>query len=299
MAEENKAVEVKADVGTQSIGTSSYFESKSNSDKRHFKVTAFVTMALILSVFVTGLFNKRKIKGQNSKELPAPNFSRDVPITPPQILNNVTNVNVIGRRNTASPKGKIKVLSLRGISEIPIGSEVKAVLVSGGTDGMIKAKLTQSLIVDGEPLIPENSVLFGKGKSGEERLYVEFSKVIFPTGEAYSILAQAFDQTDKIQGLKGSIVGTRTKKMAMAMGLGLMGGMADGLRETSGSSFFVTQKPSVKDAALGGASKAALDQSAAYLEEMKKSPNIIEVKSGSEFLIIIDEPKPNGNIYEK
>ncbi len=75
--------------------------------------------------------------------------------------------------------------------------------------------------------------------------------------------------------------------------------MADGLRETSGSSFFVTQKPSVKDAALGGASKAALDQSAAYLEEMKKSPNIIEVKSGSEFLIIIDEPKPKGNIYEK
>ncbi len=299
MTDETKTVEVKADIGTQSIGMSSYFESKGGSEVRHFKIMTYVTLALILSVFVTGLFNKRKITGQNSKELPAPSFSREVPITAPQILNNISPVNVVGRRNAGSAQGKIKVLSLRGLSEIPIGSEVKAVLVSGGTDGMIKAKLTGPLLVDGEPIVPENSILFGRGKSGDERLYVEFSKIIFPTGESYSILAQAFDQSDKIQGLKGSVVGSRSKKMGMAMGLGLMGGMADGLRDTSGSGFFITQKPSLKDAALGGASKAALDQSAAYLEEMKKSPNIIEVKSGSEFLIIIDEPKNKDNTYDK
>ncbi len=299
MADETKTVEIKTDTGTASIGVSSYFDNKGNFSQRHFKVTSFVTIALILSVFVTGLFNKRKIMGKNSKELPIPNFTREVPITPPQILNNVNSVNVVGRRGNGTYQGKIKVLTLRGLSEIPIGSEAKATLVSGGTDGIIKAKLTQPLVVDGEPIVPENSILFGKGKSGDERLYVEFSKVIFPTGESYSILAQAFDQSDKIQGLKGSVVGSRSKKMGMAMGLGFMGGMADGLRDTSGSSFFITQKPSVKDAALGGASKAALDQSAAYLEEMKKSPNIIEVKSGSEFFIIIDEPKKKDNIYDK
>lgn len=299
MADETKTVEVKTDTGTASIGVSSYFDNEGKFSQRHFKVTSFVTIALILSVFVTGLFNKRKILGKNSKEMPAPNFSREVPITPPQILNSVNSVNVIGRRGNGASQGKIKVLTLRGLSEIPIGSEAMAILVSGGTDGIIKAKLTQPLVVDGEPIVPENSILFGKGKSGDERLYVEFSKVIFPTGESYSILAQAFDQSDKIQGLKGSFVGSRSKKMGMAMGLGLLGGMADGLRETSGSSFFTTQKPSVKDAALGGASKAALDQSAAYLDEMKKSPNIIEVKSGSEFIIIIDEPKKKDNIYEK
>ena len=153
--------------------------------------------------------------------------------------------------------------------------------------------------MDGEPLIPENSVLFGRGKSGEERLYVEFNKVIFPTGESYSILAQGFDVADKILGLKGAIVSVKAKKMGMAMGLGFIGGMADGLRETSGSSFFTNQKPTLKDAALSGASKAALDQSAAYLEEMKKSPNIIEVKVGTEFVIIIDEPKKKENKYEQ
>lgn len=298
MTDETKTVEVKADTGTASIGVSSYFENEGNFGKRHFKVTSFITIALILSVFVTGLFNKRKILGKNSKEMPAPNFSREVPITAPQILNNVNSVNVIGRRGNGSSQGKIKVLTLRGLSEIPIGSEAKAILVSGGTDGMIKARLTQPLIADGEPIVPENSILFGKGKSGDERLYVEFSKVIFPTGDSYSILAQAFDQSDKIQGLKGSVVGSRSKKMGMAMGLGLLGGMADGLRETSGSSFFIAQKPSMRDAALGGASRAALDQSATYLEEMKKSPNIIEVKSGSEFFIIIDEPKKKDNVYD-
>lgn len=300
MADENKTVEIKADKGTESIGLNQYFENGQNFDKKHFKIMAYITLALILAVFVTGILGKRKIVGKNSKELSSPPLNREVPLTVPRILNNSDNVNVISRKNVDySNQRKIKVLTLRALSEIPVGSETKAVLVSGGTDGIVKAKLTQSLIVDGEPLIPENSILFGKGKSGEERLYIEFNKVIFPSGESFQILAQSFDPTDKIQGLKGAIVGTRAKKMGMAMGLGFLGGMADGMRETSGSSLFTNQKPTVKDAALSGASKAALDQSEAYLEEMKKSPNIIEVKSGTEFIIIIDEPKKKENIYEK
>ena len=261
---------------------------------------AYITLALILSVFVTGLLGKRKIVGKNSKELASPPLSREVPLTVPRILNNSDSVNVINRKNfDYSNLRKIKVLTLRALSEIPVGSETKAILVSGGTNGIVKARLTQSLIVDGEPLIPENSILFGKGKSGEERLYIEFNKVIFPSGESFQILAQSFDPSDKIQGLKGAIVGTRAKKMGVAMGMGFLGGMADGMRETSGSSLFTNQKPTVKDSALSGGSKAALDQSEAYLEEMKNSPNIIEVKSGTEFVIIIDEPKKKENIYEK
>ena len=300
MVEDTKTVEIQADSGTESIGLNQYFENGQNFDKKHFKVMAYVTLALILSVFVTGLLGKRKIVGKNSKELASPPLSREVPLTVPRILNNSDSVNVISRKNfDYSNLRKIKVLTLRALSEIPVGSETKAILVSGATDGIVKAKLTQSLIVDGEPLIPENSILFGKGKSGEERLYVEFNKVIFPSGESFQILAQSFDPSDKIQGLKGAIVSTRAKKMGMAMGLGFLGGMADGMRETSGSSLFMNQKPTVKDAALSGASKAALDQSEAYLEEMKKSPNIIEVKSGTEFIIIIDEPKKKENLYEK
>jgi len=170
--------------------------------------------------------------------------------------------------------------------------------MDGGTDGLVKARILKPVLMDNEPVIPENSVLIGVGKSGEDRLFIEFQKIVLPTGETYKVRAQAFENEDKVQGIKGSIVGTRSKKMMMAMGLGFLGGMADGMRENTSGSYFSTQKPTTRDAALSGASKAALDQSEAYLEEMKKSPNIIQVKSGTEFYFIVDEEKEK-NIYEK
>lgn len=67
------------------------------------------------------------------------------------------------------------------------------------------------------------------------------------------------------------------------------------MRENTSGSYFSSQKPTTRDAALSGASKAALDQSEAYLEEMKKSPNIIQVKSGTKFYFIIDDEKRKEN----
>ena len=175
---------------------------------------------------------------------------------------------------------------------------MKAILTSGATDGIVKAVLTNPLLVDGEPALPERTVFFGKGKSGDARLFVEFTKVIFPTGESFPIRAQALDLSDQILGLKGAIVGTKTKKMAGAVAFGLVGGMTAGLQDTSGS-FFNSRRPTLRDGALAGASKASLDQSQIYLDEMKKSPNVIEVKSGTNILIMTDEPKAKSNFQEE
>ncbi|MCB0369805.1 MAG: TrbI/VirB10 family protein [Bdellovibrionales bacterium] len=291
-----KEVGIKQDKGITSIGFSKYFrqgEKPDSSSKKFFKVSTFIILALIVAVCVTSILekNSRQI-GRSSKELSAPNLTYEVPLVTPQILTHSDQINVLtNKRTERSALGKIKVMTLNHSQELPVGSEAKAILVSGATDGIVKAKLTQNMIVDNEPLLPENAILFGKGKSGEERLYIEFSKAILPTGESFPILAQGFDLSDKILGLKGAIVGSRAKKMGMAMGLGLLGGMADGMRDTSGSNLFMNQRPSLRDSALGGASKAALDQSQVYIEEMKKSPNIIQVKAGTEFVLIIDEPK--------
>lgn len=296
-------VEVKADGATKSLGDSAYYAAKEGRlDSRNRRVSIVIMIGLVGLIFTTMFFSKKPERGDPSgKNLPAPGISRNNSDINPKLLTEKDLTNIISRPKVErSLLGKIRVLSLRSISELPIGSEMKAVLASGGTDGIVKARLTQSLIVDGEPILPEKAILFGRGKSGDERLFIEFSKVILPTGESYSIRAQAFDVSDKIQGLKGAIVGTRTKKMAGAIAFGLIGGMADGSRDTSGS-FFTAKKPSARDAALAGASKAALDQSQAYIDEMKKSPNIIEVKSGSEILVITDEPKQtkDGSYEEK
>lgn len=249
-------------------------------------------LAVILVVMTFFFSSDNEVAERKGRELEVPTLHPDIPVLSAPIYDGKETVNQIRTpRFSHGALGRIKVINMASIKDIPVGSEAKAILESGATDGIVKAKLVSALVVDGEPILPENTILFGKGKSSEERLFVEFQKAVFPGGESILIRGQAFDQKDKILGLKGSMVGRRTKKMGLAVGFGVLGGMADALQETSGSSFFTPEKRSVRDAALAGASKAALDQSQAYIEEMKASPNIIEVKRGTEFYLIIDEPK--------
>jgi hypothetical protein len=289
-------VEVKADQAGDSIGRDKFIRaSEGKFNAQGFRSSSLLALAMVMVVCVGMLFSSKKEKKRHEgKSFPAPVGGREQVDLGTKIMTERDLVNLIPRpKSKSSDLGHIRVVNLRSISEVPIGSEMQAVLVSGATDGIVKAKLTTPLVVDGEPAIPENSVLFGKGKSGEERLMVEFKKVIFPTGEAFAIRAQAFDPSDRVLGLKGAVVGTRTKKMTGAVAFGFLGGMADGMQTTSGSSMFLPQRPSTRDAALAGASKAALDQSQAYMEELRKSPNIIEVKAGSSLVVIVDEPKKN------
>lgn len=231
--------------------------------------------------------------GDSGKELQSPNIVGDLPIVDTRVLNERDLINRIRQPPIKiSVLGRIKVLNLRAQTEIPVGTEAKAILESGATNGIVKARLLSPIMVDGEPVIPENSTVFGRGKSGEERLYVEFSRAVLKSGESIPIRAQAFESSDKILGLKGSFIGAKTMKMAKAMGFGFVGGMAEGLQQdTSGSLFAAGRKPSIRDGALAGTSKAMLDQSQAYIEEMKNTPNVIEVKQGSEFYLIFDEAR--------
>lgn len=293
-------VQVSADVSAESIGKNAYIAARDGSfGSPGLKKSATLAILIVAVIFLSiRLSVRREQMGFSGKPISTPGVARDDITLNPKLLTAKDLTNVIQKpRVDSSYLGKIKVVSLRNISEIPIGSEMKAVLESGATDGIVKARLTAPLLVDGEPIVPEGAVLFGKGKSGEERLFVEFTKVIFKTGETFSIRAQAFDASDRILGLKGALVGTRTKKMAGALAFGFLGGMASGLQDTSGS-YFMMKKPTTGDAALAGASKAALDQSQEYINEMKNSPNIIEVKAGVEIAVITDEPKKKDD-YEK
>lgn len=296
----NPDVEASADSGVESIGKSAYIAAfDGHFESPGLKAAGSFAAVIVAVIFLTVRLTVKRAQVDNlGKPILAPGVARGDFALNPKLLTAKDLTNVIQKpRVDSSYLGKIKVVSLRSISEIPIGSEMKAVLESGATDGIIKARLTAPLLVDSEPIVPEGAVLFGKGKSGDERLFVEFTKVIFPTGEAYSIRAQAFDSSDKILGLKGALVGTRTKKMAGAVAFGFLGGMADGLQDTSGS-YFMMKRPTARDAALAGASKAALDQSQEFINEMKNSPNVIEVKAGTGIVVITDEPKKK-DVYEK
>lgn len=289
-------VEIKADLGSESIGKDKFIRaSEGKFDAQGFRSSVLVAMTLVLMVFlIMMLTSKKETKPHEGKVLPGPQGVSEQINLGTKIMTQKDLTNLIQKPKSSSRDlGRIQVVNLRPITEIPTGSEMQAVLTSGATDGIVIARLTAPLFIDGESVIPENSILFGVGRSSEERLLVEFKKIILPSGESFPIRAQAFDPSDKILGLKGAIVGTRIKKMAGAAAFGLLGGMADGMETTSGSKMFLPQKPSVRDGALAGASKAALDQSKFYLEELKQSPIIIEVKVGSTLVVIVDEAKKN------
>lgn len=296
MTENQKPTEVliEREGRTFRWGQGAYFRTW-NGLKETLSVSALKALALPIAIvlgIVTFFSGRKEAQDQRGRTVAVPTITQDVPIIEARILDGRQTPNQLqAPRIGRGVVGRIKVYRLSQLSEIPVGSEAKAILESGASNGIVKARLLSALKVDGDAILPERTTIFGRGRSSEERLYVEFHKAVFPSGESMVIRGQAFDARDKILGLKGALIGTRTRKMGLAIGFGVLGGMADGLQSTSGSSLWgVQEKKSMRDAALSGASKAALDQSTAYIEEMKNAPHIIEVKTGTEFYLIIDDP---------
>ena len=183
---------------------------------------------------------------------------------------------------------KINVVSFMNQTQIPPGAEAMAVLLSGATNGLIKARLTQPLKVDGVSILDAGTVIVGDGRSTEERLFINFTKAVFKDGKFIRISAQAYELADQILGLKGSRVGDYTMKLAASSGLYFLSGMAAGLKQQDALLPGQVVRPSVGDAALNGVSTAAGEQAKQYLEGMKNKAPIIEVKAGTEFILTFD-----------
>ena len=183
----------------------------------------------------------------------------------------------------------IKVLSFVGGGKIPPGAEAKAVLLTGATNGLIKARLMEALKVDGATLLEAGVLLMGQGRSTEDRLYIDFKKAVFRDGKHIPVSAQAYDASDSILGLKGSRVGDAGLKLAASSGLHFISGLAVGLEAPSIDDGGKPRRPTAQDAALNGVSTAASEQARSYLEEVKQRPPLIEVKSGTVFLVTFDD----------
>ncbi len=182
----------------------------------------------------------------------------------------------------------IMVLSFIGDKKIPPGAEAKAVLLTGATNGLIKARLIENLKVDGVTLLDAGVLLMGQGRSTDERLFVDFKKAVFRNGKFVPISAQAYDFSDSILGLKGSRVGDISLKLAASSGLHFLSGLAAGLETPATDNNGKPRRPKLGDAALNGVSTAASEQARGYMEEVKQKPPLIEVKVGTVFLVTFD-----------
>lgn len=172
---------------------------------------------------------------------------------------------------------------------IPNGVQGKAKFITGASDGIIKAVLLEPLVFNDEELAESGSILVGQGSSNDERLMVQFSRLIFKSGSHITVHAQGLDLEDQLLGIKGKKISKYLKMLTSGAALNFLGGLSEGLQESQiSSNGTVTKKSDLKNAALNGASKAALEQSQQLLSELKDQKFIVEIESGKEFLVLFD-----------
>ena len=120
----------------------------------------------------------------------------------------------------------------------------------------------------------------------------QFKKLISKDGAVQSISADACDGEDKIPGIRGSKVGSTALKLSGSIGLGFIGGLAQGLQETHSQYGMEIKDPSLKNAALSGTAQAALDQSHEMMNSLKEQKPVIEVKAGTTiYILFASNPK--------
>ena len=173
------------------------------------------------------------------------------------------------------------ILRPRALGMIPPGAMLEASLMSGASNGLVRAEVTKALTVNGEPIIPQGSYLVGSGSSSEERLFIRFNQVVFSDGTFGSLNAEACDLSDRIVGLKGSKINAKTLNLAGSLGLGFLGGFSTALQTTHEQNGAVITQPSLKNALLAGTATTALEESKNLMSDLKNRVPIIEVPKGT------------------
>ncbi len=162
----------------------------------------------------------------------------------------------------------------------------KAKLVSGASNGPLRAEVIEPLVVDGETRIATGAVLIGMGQSTEQRLFIKFNQLVFKDGSFQEFQAQACDSSDQTVGLKGDRVGSYAIKLAAAAALNFAGGVSEGLQESDVQNGVAVRKTSMKNALLNGSAHAALDQAQDTMSSVKSESPIIEVPAGTVFWVL-------------
>jgi type IV secretory pathway VirB10-like protein len=136
--------------------------------------------------------------------------------------------------------------------------------------------------------LPKGAKLIGSGSSGEDRLTISFSKVVFKDGVTQNISAEAADPEDQVVGLKGSKVSKYAAMVAAAGALSFAGGVAEGMQETENQGGVITKKANLKNAALNGAARATIDVGSEIVTSWKNKKSVIVVKEGSSLIVVFD-----------
>jgi len=174
--------------------------------------------------------------------------------------------------------------------QIPPGTFVRAVLISGASNGLVKSALLDPIQVGGETLVEAGTIAIGQGNSTEDRLYVRFTKLVSRDGTSVdSIQAEAADVSDKITGLKGSKISSHALSLAAGIGLNFAAGFSEGLQDKHGEQGVVIMKPTLENALLHATAQASLEESKDLMNKAKNEKEPIAVESGKEIYLLFSD----------
>jgi len=253
--------------------------------------TVLLSVALIL--FKKGP-ESMEASTENPPLGPPPTVSGEQPSISTQVYNRVEDERRFNANRQQQRKDQIRLTGPKLIARsikisIPPGTEVKGVLMSSASNGLVKVRLKEDVIVSGESFLSSGTTLLGVGTTNNDKLYVHFNRAISEDSTISSIDAEIADVSDKSIGLKGSFWSTHGERIAIGAGLNFLAGASEALQENHGEQGVMVTKPTVRNAILHGTAKAALEESNTAVSDYKNEGPKIEIRSGTEVIIIFTD----------
>lgn len=160
-------------------------------------------------------------------------------------------------------------------------------------DQLVKVLLPYGGRFSGGGDIPKNSIVFGQvsyiGKG--KKVFIKFSKGIFPGGQEFPLEAQALSSSDYSPGLSGRFHGNADLRVASSLGLTMVAGMSDVLteKESLGGSALqsgaVTPKATMKNAVMHGVSQVATEEATRQAQAIGEEEEYVTIDAGSDLIV--------------
>ena len=174
------------------------------------------------------------------------------------------------------------------VSETLQSIKMEATMLGYSTDGPVRAKIDKFYDIGLQ--IEKGTVLLGKASTQNERLHINFSKAVTPSGETIEVSGKAVDPEDQGFGINGSAAWSKVLRLLGKVGLDFTSGLADGLKETEETpSGQMAEKSSLKNALLNGTSRATMEAAREYMQGIRSSPEQVSLPAGTIIHITIQE----------
>lgn len=185
-----------------------------------------------------------------------------------------------------------QVIERKITMNIPPGTIVKAQLITNSVQGLAKAKLLEPIKNGSEELLPANSIIIGQASGSDDKLIIQFTKVLATNGRNYNISGVACDISDQSIGIKGKTFSKYALLMAADAGLNLISGLSQSLPDKAKDSLLGKDADSssnqMKKSLITDGTRSAIDGSQSFLNQYKNKKSTVEVDSGQEFFILFD-----------